>query len=1094
MSAVGSLRLITGNRLETLAEELARSLLQPLSSPLEPEIVVVQSKGMEHWISMKLAETHGVCSNVRFPFPNRFLEEVHARVMPGPGQVSGFDPAELSWRIMRLLPGLAERPGFELVRSYLAGDTHGIRRLQLSRRIADSFDQYLVFRPDLVFSWELGRGEGWQPELWRELVREIGPGSHRAARARDLMERLESPGAADLLPERVSVFGISALPRFHMEILAGISRFTRVTLFLMNPCMEYWADIAGAREIARRTARDPERPGAGELHLESGNPLLASMGGMGRDFLSLVLDHPVETLERFEDPGEESLLRAVQSDILGLRDRTSDPEKTALGPGDDSVLVHVCHSPLREVEVLRDRLLELFEREPELLPGDVLVTMPDIEAYAPYIKAVFDTPDGRELRIPYTVADRSARRESEVIEAFLRLIRLADERYSLSGVLSVLESGPVMRRFGLSDTDLDRLRSWLVEAGVRWGLDREDRAGLGLPPFEEGTWRSGIKRLLLGYAMWGGGERLFAGILPYETPGGGEVDLLERFLEFASALLDSIPRLERPMPAADWERELSGVLERFLDPGDAGHSEILALQRALRELGRAGDPEGPDFGEDLSPAAVRSFLAERLDREAMGFGFMTGGVTFCAMVPMRSIPFRVICCLGMDSDSFPRAHRSPGFDLIARHPRPGDRSRRSDDRYLFLETLLSARDHLHLSYTGRSERDNSPIPPSVLVSELLDYIEGGFETSEGVKLMERLVVEHRLHPFNPAYFQGDERLFTYSAEHLRAAESLVRAGSDPPPLFDRELPPPGPEWNRVEVDDLVRFFKNPAGFLLKNRLGVVLEEREGLPEDREPYEIEGLDRYTLGEELVARHLAGRDLEAHFHLARASGKLPPAAVGRVRHQDLLEETEAFAREAGPFLEPGALPPLEVDLELGDFRLAGRLDWLYPQGIRRYRFARIKAGDRLSLWILHLVLCASREPESGPWRSVLMGLPPAGGKKTRWAACEYGQVEAPGEHLLSLLELYRQGLSRPLPFFPETSWEYARRILERPERPDREASGPARRTWEGSGYGRGEREDPYTALCFRGIDPVGAEEFKEIARRVFGPLRDHETRLA
>ncbi|MFP3929062.1 MAG: exodeoxyribonuclease V subunit gamma, partial [Desulfobacteraceae bacterium] len=706
---MGFLRLITGNRLEILADELAGLLLPPLSSPFEPEIVVVQSKGMEHWISMQLAEKHGVCSNIRFPFPNRFLEEIHARVMPGSEPGSEFDPAELSWRIMRLIPSLIDRPEFREVRSYIAGDTHGIRRLQLCRRIADTFDQYLVFRPDLIFSWEKGRGSGWQPVLWRELVREIGQGSHRAARAKGLMQRLDSAQTADLLPERVSVFGISALPRFHMEILAGISRFTQVFLFLMNPCMEYWADIAAAREIVRRTARDPEPPGPEELHLEAGNPLLASMGGMGRDFLSLVLDYPSETLEHFEDPGRETLLRTLQSDILRLRDRTADKEKPLLRREDSSIQIHVCHSRLREVEVLRDRLLELFEREPGLLPGDVLVAMPDIEAYAPYIRAVFDTPDDRELRIPYTVADRSARRESELIEAFLNILDLPDERCSLSGVLSILESGPVMRRFGLSESDLDRIREWLVEAGIRWGLDAESRAGLNLPPFEEGTWRFGLKRLILGYAMWGGGEKTFAGILPYEKPGAAEADLLERFLEFAEALLDSIPRLERPMPASDWEKELTATLKRLMEPGEAARSEILILQRALRELGRAGDPDGPNFKEDLSPAAVRSFLSERLDREAMGFGFMTGGVTFCAMVPMRSIPFRVICCLGLDGDSFPRAHRSPGFDLIAGHPRPGDRSRRSDDRYLFLETILSARDYLHLSYVGKSQRDNSPI-------------------------------------------------------------------------------------------------------------------------------------------------------------------------------------------------------------------------------------------------------------------------------------------------------------------------------------------------------------------------------------------------
>ena len=389
---MSDLRLFTSNRLEALAEKLAETLSKPLSSPLEPEVIVVQSKGMEKWLSLHLAELHGICANCRFPFPNAFSHEVFKNVIPDLPEHSPFDPRIMTWRIMKLLPACITRPGFEKLKSYLRGIGESLKRFQLSERIADTFDQYLVFRPQMIFRWEKGLEDHWQAVLWRELILESGK-KHRAALGKNFLEVIKAPSTSlKGFPERISVFGISALPRFHMQILAGISRFSQVNLFLMNPCREYWGDILSEWETKKTTVRTSTQDlSIKELHLEKGNSLLASMGTLGRGFFNLITEFLYEESGSFKDPGQGTLLSCIQSDILNLHDREQKSEgKKIIEQSDLSIQIHSCHSPMREIEVLHDQILEMFEKDPGLGPEDILVMTPDIETYSPYIHAVFD--------------------------------------------------------------------------------------------------------------------------------------------------------------------------------------------------------------------------------------------------------------------------------------------------------------------------------------------------------------------------------------------------------------------------------------------------------------------------------------------------------------------------------------------------------------------------------------------------------------------------------------------------------------------------------------------------------------------------------
>jgi len=1085
---MGSFHVFTSNRLERLSEALARMVQNPLSSPLNPEIILVQSKGMEHYVSLRLAELLGVCANVVFPFPNRFLDDLHERVTGSRTAQTPFDPKHLRWRIMRLLGEAVSEPAYAEIASYLRGDHKGLRRFQLAEKIADTFDQYSVFRPEMILSWEKGRHDGWQSALWNRLARDAPEAPHRTKKTRQLLNVLEGRRPVKGLPERVSVFGISALPRFHLEALAGLSRHADVYFYLMNPCREFWGDIVSPRSAAHEP-EDPEtRSEEADLHLESGNPLLASLGKIGRDFFNLLNEVPAVEHDLFEDVAGASLLERIQSDILNLRDRGKTGEKTPVRPGDRSIRIHSCHSPLREVEILRDCLLEVFEEDPGILPGDVLVTAPDIEEYTPLIKAIFDSPPSAEEAIPYSIADRTLIGESETVETFLRLLNLAGDRYAVSRVLAVLEAPPVMRRFSLHEEDRDRIRAWVVETGIRWGLDGSHRAAQGLPDFEENTWSSGVRRLLLGYAARGRGRRTFRGILPYDEIEGSDADLFEKFLDFATAIHETLPGLETPCLPGQWGRRLEQTLERFFLPDQGGELEFASLRKAFLEIASAEDPDVAGLNERLEPDVVRYLLKKRMEREGFGFGFMTGGVTFCAMLPMRSIPFKVICCLGMNGDAYPRAHHRPEFDLMARNPKPGDRSRRNDDRYIFLETILSARRRLHVSYVGQSNQDNTPLPPSVLVTELMEVVQQGFSLPHG-EILDQLIIKHPLQAFSPAYFAAESPFFSYSLDHLESARALVNPKRPRPPFFTRGLADPGPEWNEPTLDALDAFFRNPSSFFLGKRLGIRLKDEEGLPEDRESFDLKGLNRYLMGGELLGRSLKDEDISESYPCLKAAGRLPHGTVGRFLCEDLIQEVEDFAQGVRSVACDPPWEAREMELEIDCFRLKGRLDGLHPRGAVIHRFAAIQPRDRLSAWIRHLFLNCLEGGFSAGRETFLLGLPQRKGTDSGWTVLRYRPVENPREVLEKLLRAYRSGLRRPLHFFPKTSCAFAEPVVSK-NAPFAEALAQARKAWEGNDHIDGESADAAAALCFRDRDPLASGEFTSAALEIFAPLLRHE----
>jgi exodeoxyribonuclease V gamma subunit len=1055
--------LHTSNRLEILVDELAEVLAAPLASPFTPEIVVVQSHGMRRWLEQQIAQRHGICSNIQFPFPQDFFHGLFQTAFPQAERTNYFDRDVMTWRIMEFLPHLVARREFASVGRYLQGDRAELRAYELARRIAHVFDQYLVFRPKMILDWDAGREDDWQPILWRELQR-AAPAQHQAALGSRLADALDK-GAP--VPERVSVFGISTLPPFYVSLFEQIAERCPVHLFLMEPTHHWFGNIRSKREKLRQ----------GELDFgdesETDNALLAINARLSRDFLNIIADlNPREFRERFDPPAGETFLRTIQRDIYDLE--SAPPQQREIG--DYSLQIHSCHSVTRELEVLHDQLLALFENDPALKPRDIVVMMPDVSVYAPFVDAVFGVPENHAHAIPFAVADRSPRARSGVIDTFVRVLEILPGRFGSSEVLAILESSALQRRFEIGPSDTAFLHRWIAQCGIRWGVDAAHRERLGFPAFAENSWRHGLDRMLLGYAMQPQGRELFAEILPFDEIEGSNAVLLGNFVELLEQLFALASDFAQPRPLADWQRDLLTVIDRFLDPDEDGQLELYQLRTALNQLGAIG--AALENNGAISLEVVAAHLERSLDQTRTGAGFLSGKMTFCALKPMRSIPFKVVCLLGLNDTAYPRRDRAPSFDLVAAKPQRGDRNMRDDDRALFLEAMLSARDVWYLSYIGQSARDNSELPPSVLIGELLDYIDENFQIAR-----DEFVVKHPLQAFSPRNFgAGDWCCFSYSAENSGAGEIAESGRHDPLPFLDQALREPAPEWRDVEITRLVEFLAHPAKFFVRQRLGIELPREEEIKVDREPFALHALDRYAIERELLPDALAGGNLESAAAAIRARGILPAAGAGALAFDELCRSARDFAQVVRTEIEGEAEPPRAIREEIGDFVLKGTLAEIHGETLVHFRLAKLKPKDFLNAWIQHL---ARNLREQKPSR--LFGM-----EKGAVAGYEFLPLPDACEMLQEILALYWRGLHEPLRLFPRTSWKFVEKIAA--GRTPKEARYSVRNEWSGKDEdGRGEMNDVFIKLAFRDIDDQLDTQWEETSCKILLPILKARRRL-
>jgi len=1089
-AAPAMLTVFQSNRLETLADALRDALLEDRGDPFAPETIVVPSGGVGRWLQFALAERLGIAANLRFAYAASLVWQLFGRVLADIPRDSPFEPEALAWRFFALLGRERSTEAFAPVRRYLApaavesrDDATG-RRFELAQRIAQVFDRYLVHRADWLQAWAAGRtlglgpDEAWQAALWREATEALegGPRQHPSERFFAELER--RPAAKDALPRRLHVFAVSALPPLYLDVFTRLADHRPVTLYALNPGgLAYWGDIRKRHAAAAH---------AEAQHVEVGNALLASWGRHAQALFDAIAG--AYCVEAFADPGTSTLLAALQSDVLNLRDRgdprpgepPSDarPARGTIAPDDRSLALAVCHGATREVEAFHDWLLDAFERDPTLTPGDVLALVPDLEAYAPAIEAVFATaPEGR--RIPFTIADRGLARESDTARTFVALLRLPLTRLDAESVLGLLDTPAVARRFGFAPSDVATVREWVRETGIRWGRDADARRAYGFPALADHTWRAGLERLLLGYALPADGPKLWGGILPYDDVEGTGAALLGALASFADEVFALDAELRRIHSSWGWRRLLDALLDRFFAPDDDEEGDLQLVREAIARVATEAARGGCDEAVPLT--VLRRTLEGALAPVARTQSFLAGGVTFGALLPGRPIPVRVVALLGMNDGVFPSTAQPPSFDLMATRPRAGDRVPRDESRYALLETVLGARDHLYVSYTGRSARDNAALPPAVVVSELRDMIRRGFVREDGADPVAAITLTHALQPFSARYFlpsaEGDGRqLFSYSEQYAtasRAAARAARSGNTPRRFVTGTLPATGERVTELAIETLIRGIQNPARRFLRDRLGVVLEEGESLIEATEPFALDPLAAAIVRRETFDALVAGAHPQAARDAARARGRLPHGAMGDAAFYACAGEVAPVADFVRSMLAAGTLPPVAIAIPLGALTLRATLSRVTGEGQVAWHTGKLNPKQWIGIWARHLAFNAC---DVGAGRPTLVC-----GLRQR---IDLAPIEDARQQLAALLHLWVRAGQEPVPFFPWSSHAFA--DVTRKGRGDPLRVARAKFYSNESSDVPGECEDAHVELAFRGVDDPLAGDFGLIAIDVFAPL--------
>ncbi|EMU76284.1 exodeoxyribonuclease V, gamma subunit [Escherichia coli MP021017.9] len=1115
------LRVYHSNRLDVL-EALMEFIVERerLDDPFEPEMILVQSTGMAQWLQMTLSQKFGIAANIDFPLPASFIWDMFVRVLPEIPKESAFNKQSMSWKLMTLLPQLLDREDFTLLRHYLTDDSDKRKLFQLSSKAADLFDQYLVYRPEWLAQWEtghlvegLGEAQAWQAPLWKALVEythELGqPRWHRANLYQRFIETLESattcpPG----LPSRVFICGISALPPVYLQALQALGKHIEIHLLFTTPCRYYWGDIKDPAYLAKLLTRqrrhsfeDRELPlfrdseNAGQLfnsdgEQDVGNPLLASWGKLGRDYIYLLSDlESSQELDAFVDVTPDNLLHNIQSDILELENRavagvnieefSRSDNKRPLDPLDSSITFHVCHSPQREVEVLHDRLLAMLEEDPTLTPRDIIVMVADIDSYSPFIQAVFGSaPADRYL--PYAISDRRARQSHPVLEAFISLLSLPDSRFVSEDVLALLDVPVLAARFDITEEGLRYLRQWVNESGIRWGIDDDNVRELELPATGQHTWRFGLTRMLLGYAMESAqGE--WQSVLPYDESSGLIAELVGHLASLLMQLNIWRRGLAQERPLEEWLPVCRDMLNAFFLPDAETEAAMTLIEQQWQAIIAEG--LGAQYGDAVPLSLLRNELAQRLDQERISQRFLAGPVNICTLMPMRSIPFKVVCLLGMNDGVYPRQLAPLGFDLMSQKPKRGDRSRRDDDRYLFLEALISAQQKLYISYIGRSIQDNSERFPSVLVQELIDYIgqshylpgDEALNCDESeARVKAHLTCLHTRMPFDPQNYQPGERQ-SYAREWLPAASQAGKAHSE----FVQPLPFTLPET--VPLETLQRFWAHPVRAFFQMRLQVNFRTEDSEIPDTEPFILEGLSRYQINQQLLNALVEQDDAERLFRRFRAAGGLPYGAFGEIFWETQCQEMQQLADRVIACRQPGQ--SMEIDLACNGVQITGWLPQVQPDGLLRWRPSLLSVAQGMQLWLEHLVYCASGG--NGESRLFLR-------KDGEWRFPPLAAEQAL-HYLSQLIEGYREGMSAPLLVLPESGGAWLKTCYDAQNDAmlDDDSTLQKARTkflqaYEGNMMVRGEGDDIWYQRLWRQLTPETMEAIVEQSQRFLLPL--------
>ncbi len=1087
-------------RADPLVVALGEVLAHPSGDPFAAELVAVPSMGVERWLSQQLSHVlgtsdgGGVCANVLFPSSARLLDDAVASADDAYAQsVERWSPERAVWPLMKIIDESTTAVWASVLAVHLGiGGTDRGRRFAVASKLARHFASYSDARPAMLTAWSDGKDEQgdrtplpadltWQPELWRLLRQVLGPSP--AELLDSACDALRAHPQQIDLPQRFSIFGATRISPSRVAVLDALAEHRGIHLWLNHPSPALWDATrqVGLHSTRRRDDRANEWVR---------NPLLVSMSRDIRELQQLLPDVASDSHHDL-GPRPDTILGRLQTE---LAQDVVPATRTTADKDDHSLTVHACHGRARQVEVVREAVLGLLAKDYTLEPRDILIMCPDVEAFAPLVAASFGMTDERSghpgARLRVRLADRSLRQTNPLLSLLSQLLELAANRVTATQLLDLAGDQAVRTRFAFTDDDIGQLRDWATAANARWGLDSAHRAPYGLGAIAQDTWRSALDRILLGVAMEESDQWIGA-VLPLDDVDSGDIELAGRFAELLDRVDHAVRALEQRRTVPQWAALLGELVLSLGEPDQAW--QAAQLRGELADIAEAAG----DTDVDLTRADIAALLAGRLAGRPTRANFRTGTLTVCTLVPMRSVPHRVVCLVGMDDGSFPRHGLVDGDDVLARDPRIGERDVRSEDRQLFLDAICAAGEHLVITYTGADPRSGAEVPPCVPLSELLDAVDASAQAPDGGRGRDHVIVRQPLQPFDARNFIGGalgvDTAFSFDPSGLAGARAASGQRHPVPPLVSEPLD--AAASRAVDLEDLVRFLQHPARAFLRQRLGISTYDEDDDPADALPVELDGLQTWAIGDRVLRNRLAGMAIETCVDIEWRRGELPPGPLGHATLQRVAVNVDALL---GACLLERAIAPRSVDVALnldGGRTLSGTVGGVRGSNILSVAYSSLSGRHRLAAWVRHLAVVATLDDDG--LQSVTVGRYRGGARRALIRGVDTVTARSV---LTELIALRDAGLREPLPMAAATSEAYA----DRRYRGDdvTMAAAAASGKWQADRF-KNENAEPEHQLVFGGKVPFAAltaalddgwpsetTRFAVLARRLWTPLLDAE----
>jgi len=1110
-------KIFKSNKLEILLSKLTESISHGRSSFSQKENILLHSTGMSKWLSLNIAEKNGICMNHEFFFPNTLI-----------GKLQSFSDQEtdkqlidintLQWIISRILSDKSlyvKNKNFASIINYinLQQDTakvnpdNDLKIFQLSAKIADIFDQYTIYREEMIRQWDTGKPVClvsdkfvplekdllWQYDLWK-MIFSNNNYFHRANQKSDIIDIMKNNKKLIISQlNRLSIFGISTLPFYHLDIVTALSEIIPVKMFLFSPTKEFWEDIVSEKLKSKIAVKK------NDTYYEVGNDLLASLGKLGKDFGKIILsdkwsgriDSSEEFYEDYYSSDSKSLLSWIQSDILNLTNSSANKNSTkiSIAENDMSITIHSCHGPMREMEVLYDYLIKIIN-EHGIQPSEILVMTPDIEKYSPYIKSVFNSFDNPSLKIPFAISDIIQKSTSEIFEYFLKVLSIAKGRFYYSEIIDLLECGSISGKFNISEEDRLVIADIIYSSGVRWGKNSEDREAITKIPFNENSWEFGIDRILLSYAQESCDRYIYSDTIAFNQLSTEAYCSFGRFLDLFKIVSDFSNDIKCSRTISAWTEIINSVMDNLFLSDSGNFEDIQSVKNLLHDI---NNERNKIDNREISYNVIEYYIEKYLTETRNSYGFLTGKTTFCEILPMRNIPFKVIALLGMNNGDFPRVQKSPGFSLIGKHPIVGDRSVKDDDRYIFLESLLSARQFLYISYIGKKVKDNSELAPAVPVKELMNYISKGFtpENSSTDGIMDIVFYEHKINSYETIYLTS-EKYFTYSRINLLCAQKAYENSTQEKLFFSKNFSIPV-KTNKVNItlNDLKKFFHNPSKFIMTNLLNINYYNNDYSLVEDEFFDLDFSIKCSIIDKLTAAFIQNDDMKSMKNIKnifKLKGKLPPLKYGEYKYDKLENLIIPLLEKVKTKIDLSKISNfhLKTDYEINGIitSVSGSISGISENGIFLIRDS-IWDKDFIDMWLDHLFLCISDIDDT---------------KKQTWffsttTSMRFNKIDADaaGVYLKDIIKIYIKGFNSPVRFFFKSGKEYIEKLKNSSSE---KALNSTRSYFTNSFNGRKcEFNDLYVNRIYKyySTSEILDDEFISLSEIIWKPILDNLTEI-